>query len=213
MRCLLLCLLLLSATVGSAANLDDVELVKAVEWQDLSLPGTSPQENLYQSFSEADKGLAGWVVYMKETQPEKIDSDDADLIEDLNKAVENFKARGFDWAEYRDIRNSGAGKVNPAVLKKKVDLPGFLLPVEGKENMRVLVPWIGKPHDPPPPANQTVLVTVPEEMNLPLPSLPVFASGTLQAGPGTSRVRLEAGSIEIKTAYTMKISAVKAYEE
>ncbi|MBM9518305.1 DUF3299 domain-containing protein [Desulforhopalus vacuolatus] len=213
MRCFLLLCLLLPATVGSAASFDDVTLVKAVEWQDLSLPGTSLQENLYQSFSEADKGLAGWVVYMKETQPEKIDPDDADLIEDLNKAVEDFKARGFDWAEYRDVRNSGAEKVNPAVLEKEVNLPGFLLPVEGKENMCVLVPWIGNAHDPPPPANQTVLVTVPVEMKLPHPSRPVFASGILQAGPATSRVRLEAGSIEMKTAYTMNVTVVRAYEE
>lgn len=212
MRCLLLCLLLL-ATVANAASLDDVELVKAVEWKDLSLPGTSQQEKLYQSFSEEDKGLAGWVVYMKETQPEKIDPEDADLVEDLNKAVENFKARGFDWAKYRDARNANAEKVNPAVLGKEVNLPGFLLPVGGKENLRVLVPWIGEDHDPPPPANQAVLVTVAAEMKLPPPSHPVFASGMLQAGAASSQVLLEAGSIEIKTAYMMKITAVRAYEE
>ncbi len=212
MRCLWLCLLLLATSVN-AASLDDVELVKAVEWQDLSLSGSSVQENLYQSFSEEDKGLAGWVVYMKETQPEKIDPEDADLVEDLNKAVENLKARGFDWAEYRDARNANAEKVNPAVLEKEVTLPGFLLPVKGKENLSVLVPWIGEAHDPPPPANQAVLVTVPVEMKLPPPSHPVFASGTLQAGSATSQVRLEGDSIEIKTAYMMKITAVMEYEE
>ena len=74
---------------------------------------------------------------------------------------------------------------------KRVRLPGFVVPLEGDgEKLRefLLVPYYGACiHVPPPPANQTVYVTVPEgEAKIRQAFDTVWVTGTLSAKPFTS---------------------------
>lgn len=123
-----------------------------------------------------------------------------DLADDDPRAQQVLKELEAAW---------NAAPVVESLDGKRVKLPGFVVPLEGdgkKLKEFLLVPYYGACiHVPPPPANQTVYVTVPEaDAKIRQAFDTVWVTGTLSAKPFTS---------DLATAgYRIQAEAVTPYE-
>lgn len=139
-----------------------------------------------------------------DSNPEKIMEKYGDDIADLDDSDPRAK-KLLDELE-------AIWKKAPVVKKldgKRVKLPGFVVPLEGdgqKLSEFLLVPYYGACiHVPPPPANQTVYVTVPKgDARIRHAFDTVWVTGTMSAKPFTS---------DLATAgYQIKAESVTPYE-
>ena len=137
-----------------------------------------------------------------EWQPETLlDDYDLDEIGDEDpRAVEVMEKLKALWAE---------APVVQALDGKRVRLPGFVVPLDlepGKIAEFLLVPYYGACiHVPPPPANQTVFVRMPEGQPLEGEMFDtIWVEGTLSVTPTTSELA-EAG-------YRIDATRVEPYE-
>jgi hypothetical protein len=152
------------ASINSLIKPPDAELAKLktqnaeykeLAWEDLELPG---------------QGLAD---IMKKYQPQIDAIPEGDSKE--NAVLEKMQT---------ELNNA---PVNPALNGKKVKLPGFVSPLEVDEKTDtvkefLLVPFFGACiHVPPPPVNQTILVTPQSGKSISMGDMysPVWVYGTL----------------------------------
>ncbi|WP_052761036.1 DUF3299 domain-containing protein [Sedimenticola thiotaurini] len=165
----------------AAGNLGAAENgVEELEWAELVPEGYSPDALLEQ--------------YQEKYNIDEL-SDDDPLITELQ-------------AKLKELWNSAP--INTALNGKTVKLPGFVVPLEGdgqRTSEFLLVPYYGACiHVPPPPANQTVYVTVQEKQGVEIRKLfdTVWVTGVINA---------EKLSTDIADAgYTLHASKVEPYE-
>lgn len=193
-----------------------------IQWPDLAPPGNSPQERLYQSFSDEEQGLAEWLLYMKETEPEEILPEDADLVQELAESRAQLAQKGFDLDAFAKARRISMTRINTDLNGKQIRLAGYLLPLEapnGRIREFLLVPYVGACiHVPPPPPNQIVFATIGKEVRQLPDSLtelfaPVYVTGVLSTKGTVKDLFLVDGSGDIEMGYTMKVEKVEPYSE
>ena len=101
------------------------------------------------------------------------------------------------------------------LLGKTVRIPGYLLPLEIKEQKVVeflLVPTVGACiHTPTPPANQMVHVRYPEGFAIQGLYEPIWISGQLLGEKKAETVRYADGEARVETSYAMKADAVEPF--
>lgn len=107
------------------------------------------------------------------------------------------------------MQQSKVGSVRPELNGSKVKIPGFVIPLEGDENMVtefLLVPYFGACiHVPPPPPNQIIYVNFPE--GAPVQQLwdVIYVVGTLK----TETVSHELA----ETAYVIQGTEILEYDD
>lgn len=104
----------------------------------------------------------------------------------------------------------GSFRVNKALDRQTVKLPGFLIPLDLRENALVseflLVPYFGACiHTPPPPPNQIVHIKMAKPVTPPNMWYPVWVTGELRG----TRVSSDLAD----AAYTLAAVKVEKYEE
>ncbi len=152
-----------------------------------------------------------------------LDSDNApELKANYEIAIQRFNDSNIDIlelikqrAEIAKQRNSAQNSINKSLIGKTGRLPGYIVPLE-MDGMLVtqflLVPTAGACiHTPPPPANQIVLVTPKEGVELISLYTPVWIEGELNTSNTKSDVQLSDGIAEVDTAYTMLATSVELY--
>ncbi len=98
-----------------------------------------------------------------------------------------------------------------------VRMPGYALPLEHKDTgvkELLLVPYVGACiHVPPPPANQTVYVSLQDAHILTNIYEPVWVTGRLSIQATSQSLSLVDGSAGVDTAYTLDGLKIEPYEE
>ena len=98
-----------------------------------------------------------------------------------------------------------------------VRIPGYALPLEHKDTgikELLLVPYVGACiHVPPPPANQTVYVSLQDAHILTNIYEPVWVTGRLSIQATSQSLSLVDGSAGVDTAYTLDGLKIEPYEE
>ncbi len=196
--------------------------VTVIQWKDLAPAGGSPQEKLYQSFSEEEKGLAEWLLYMKQTEPEDISTEDPELINELEQTTKILTKKGFDIEVFAAARKISNMRVNTQLDGRKIRLAGYLLPLEapgGRIREFLFVPYVGACiHVPPPPPNQIIFATIDKQIKeLPETLVELFAPVSVTGVLGTRGVRknlfLVDGSDDIVMGYTLKVEKIEPYSD
>ena len=159
---------------------------RAVEWEDLIPPGFSGEEVLDRYRDRLEAAEPG--------SPE-LDA----LYDEMN-------------AEYDDA------SVNPQLDSEKVQLAGFVAPLtyDGDDITEfLLVPYFGACiHVPPPPANQTVVVTLAEGESLSLEESwgAVWVAGKMSATTTETDLATVDGQIDVTAGYSIAEPAFGVYD-
>ena len=134
-----------------------------------------------------------------------------------------FEADGLDvdWLfEQRGIimeaRQKMATATNEELLGQSVRIPGYLLPLEIKDQKAVeflLVPTVGACiHTPAPPPNQMVHVRYPDGFSIEGLYTPIWISGKLLAENIVETVRYVDGESRVEMSYAMQADLVEPYQ-
>lgn len=114
-----------------------------------------------------------------------------------------------------ETRQRIATATNDKLLGKSVRIPGYLLPLEIKDQKAIeflLVPTVGACiHSPTPPANQMVYVRYPDGFAIQGLYTPIWVSGELLAENKVETVRYADGETRVQTSYIMKADKVDPY--
>jgi hypothetical protein len=114
-----------------------------------------------------------------------------------------------------ETRQKIATATNDELLGQSVRIPGYLLPLEIKDQKAVeflLVPTVGACiHTPPPPANQMVHVRYPDGFMVEGLYTPIWVSGALSAEGKSQTVRYVDGEAWVETSYTMEADRVDPF--
>lgn len=126
------------------------------------------------------------------------------------KALESGDEVQVDHTGNRAMPQTGTYRTVPAVLARKVRLPGYVVPLDSDDAGRVreflFVPYYGACiHVPPPPPNQIVHVRLDTPIDPPDMYSPFYLSGQLRAETLHGEL---AG-----TAYTMEQAHLQPYEK
>ena len=108
-----------------------------------------------------------------------------------------------------------ATETNEELVGQSVRIPGYLLPLEMKDQKAVeflLVPTVGACiHTPPPPANQMVHVRYPDGFQIEGLYTPIWVNGELQATNTVETVRYSDGEARVEMSYAMEAIKVESY--
>ena len=114
-----------------------------------------------------------------------------------------------------EAREKNATATNGELLGHSVRIPGYLLPLEMKDQKAIeflLVPTVGVCiHTPTPPANQMVHVRYPEGVLIEGLYTPIWVSGALLGETKVETVRYVDGESRVELSYAMKADAVEPY--
>lgn len=194
------------------------EDIREIQWQDLiptDLQAADPLVNL----SEEDQGMVNWILYMRETMPKEISPEDQELVDQMNRAIPDLKAKGIDIDKVSAWRRELNTSIAPELDGKKIRLAGYLLPLDVSGNSVkefLLVPYVGACiHVPPPPPNQIVHVIMGGKTVYSSDKLfdPVAVTGVLTGKSATKGLFLSDGSDDVSIGYTMDAQHVESYME
>ncbi len=108
-----------------------------------------------------------------------------------------------------------ATETNEELIGQSVRIPGYLLPLEIKDQKAVeflLVPTVGACiHTPSPPANQMVHVRYPGGFPIKGLYTPIWVNGELLAANKVETVRYSDGETRVEVSYAIEASAVEPY--
>ncbi len=114
-----------------------------------------------------------------------------------------------------EARQKMASATNDELLGQTVRIPGYLLPLEIKDQKAVdflLVPTVGACiHTPAPPANQIVRVRYPDGFEIEGLYTPIWVSGRLLAESKVETVRYLDGESRVEMSYAMQPDLVEPY--
>ncbi len=114
-----------------------------------------------------------------------------------------------------EAREKNAITTNDELLGQSVRIPGYLLPLEMKDQEAIgflLVPTVGACiHTPTPPANQMVHVRYPDGFPVEGLYTPIWVQGELRAENKLETVRYTDGETRVETSHSMKADAVEPY--
>jgi hypothetical protein len=114
-------------------------------------------------------------------------------------------------------RKHAMESVNETLNEQQVRLAGYVLPLE-MDGLKIteflLVPYVGACiHEPVPPANQIVLVTFAQGIEVDGRFTPVWVQGKMSTEIGTTKLYLIDGSADIPRSYTLEADAIELYKK
>ena len=116
---------------------------------------------------------------------------------------------------YNEIEKQRA-EPNQTLNDQNIRMPGYLLPLEftkDKITEFLLVPYIGAcMHEPTPPPNQMVFVTVDKPFVSDRLYQAVWVEGVMRSKKGTHQLFLVDGTTDVDAGYTMQATQIEPYE-
>lgn len=191
---------------------------KQIAWEDL-LPVLPPQEDPLARFSQEDKEMIEYVIYIRSYLQQSNNPLSQAVIDEMNKILPKLKRKGVDVDAIiadRTYRNSA---VNSQLKDQVVKIAGYLLPLDlsGKTVTDfLLVPYVGACiHTPPPPPNQIIhaVTATPQPYNIDEIYKPVWITGELQLQTLSKELFLSDGSNNIDIGYSMSVEKIEEYSE
>ncbi len=187
-----------------------------IQWDDL-VPQKPSQEDPLARLSEEEKGFIEWIIYLREYLPKKMDSQDQEFYDEMNKALPELKAKGIDVDKIIAERRFRNYTVNTELDGELVTLAGYLLPLDlsgNKVTDFLLVPYVGACiHTPPPPPNQIVhaVSDTPTKYEVEKLFKPVSVSGKIKVKSLSKDLFLTDGSSNVNIGYSMSVEKIEDY--
>ena len=188
-----------------------------IEWQDLISPKYQKQD-LIGHLPGEERDHVEWIIFLRETLPEKITPKDEIFYKEMRAALPKLKKQGIDVDEIIAMRRMREKSVNSELNGKQVQMAGYLLPLDfTSDTIRefLLVPTIGACiHVPPPPPNQIIHATTETPVKFKVEEMfkPVWATGVLQAKSFSKEIFLVDGTGDIAIGYILKLEQIDPYE-
>ena len=208
--------LLLSGPVLAGKN------ARTIEWEDL-VPKMEPLEDPFKSLTTDQLADLQTLFWIRDTQQRKSNSASDDTLKDAVKRRHRLTRQGLDvdsLMEAIDKFDKEVAKRNHATNAgldgQMVRIPGYALPLEhigtGVKEL-LLVPYLGACiHVPPPPANQTIYVTLEDTYIARTLYEPVWITGRIYIKSTSKALSFVDGSADIYTAYSLEGIEVKVYK-
>ena len=196
------------------------ELLQQITWKNLV-----PQVEIYNDpFLELTPEQKLDLVVVSRTR--QLQSEGVNITpeqsERLNNALKRLEKDNIDIDGLLALRGEIAAKrkhameaVNETLNEQLVRLAGYVLPLE-MDGLKIteflLVPYVGACiHEPVPPANQIVLVTFAQGIEVNGQFTPVWVQGKMSTEIGTSKLYLMDGNADIPRSYTLDADAIELY--
>ena len=196
------------------------EMLQQITWKNLV-----PQVEIYNDpFLKLTPEQKLDLVVVSRTR--QLQSDGVDITpeqtERLNNALKRLEKDHVDIDGLLALRGEIAAKrkhameaVNETLNEQQVRLAGYVLPLE-MDGLKIteflLVPYVGACiHEPVPPANQIVLVTFAQGIEVNGQFTPVWVQGKMSTEIGTSKLYLMDGNADIPRSYTLDADAIELY--
>jgi hypothetical protein len=213
----------LSVLVLGAGPLVAADAPRTLEWDDL-LPPEDPLQSPFDGLTDEQLGDLESLLGIRDLERQGLVSPVDETAEEAIETRHRLKSQGVDadaiLAKYEALEREVArrGKLAVAGLDgKEVRLPGYALPLEHKGTAvkeMLLVPYLGACiHVPPPPANQTVYVTLAEPYTVGELYEPVWITGRMSVKPTNKSLTYVDGSAGVDAAYTLQGIKVELYKE
>ena len=129
------------------------EKARQLSWEDL-IPADQLSEDPFHSFTQDQKDLAIWVIFIRESLVDNVQEDRDGLLDELKKATRELENAGIDIDKVIEKGNKNRRSVVAGLNGQRIRIPGYLLPLEisdSKVTELFLVPYVGaRIHTPPP---------------------------------------------------------------
>ena len=198
------------------------EIARTIEWEDL-VPKMEPLEDPFKTLTTDQLTDLQTLFWIRDTQQQNSQSTVDDTLKDAVKRRRRLTRQGLDV----DMLMAAIDRFEQEVAKrnhatnsvldgKLVRIPGYALPLEhidtGVKEL-LLVPYVGACiHVPPPPANQTIYVTLEDAYIARTLFEPVWITGRMYIKSTSKALSFVDGSADIYTAYSLKGIKVKLYK-
>ena len=200
-----------------------IENSRKIDWDNL-LPNMAPLDNPFTALTTEQLVDLETLVGVKKLQRRGTISEVSETFEVGVELRYKMQHQGLDVdgliAAY--LRLEGELERRNQLTNAKLDgqlvrMPGYALPLEHKDagvKELLLVPYVGACiHVPPPPANQTVYVTLKDAYILENIYDPVWITGRLTIKSTNQSLSLVDGTAGVDTAYVLDGLKIEPYEE
>lgn len=187
-----------------------------IKWDDL-LPELSAEAGPMSRLTDEELEFVEWIMYLRATLPAEVDPINQELYDEMNKALPELKAKGFDVDVLIEQKKIRAKMVNKNLDGKRVELSGYLLPLDfsGKSVSEfLLVPYIGACiHTPPPPPNQIVhaISKTPTPYDADDFFRPVSVFGKMKVQSLSKNLYLTDGTSDIDIGYAISVEKIEDF--
>ena len=199
------------------------ENARVIGWDDL-LPEVEPLDDPLEKVSMAVRFDLGFIAKVEaDAERGVIDRDGPEYLA-ATALADRLSAQGIDVtalaaavarrdAEIARRRAALNGDLEGQVVR----IPGYALPLEQSPDgvtEFLLVPYVGACiHVPPPPANQIVHAALDAAYRLEGLFQPVWITGTITTGKVSRSLSFVDGRADVPTGYSMRVTAIEAYNE
>ncbi len=199
------------------------EIARTIEWEDL-VPKMEPLEDPFKTLTTDQRTDLQTLFWIRDTQQQKLNFADDDTLKDAVKRRRRLTRQGLDvdrlMAAVDRFEQEIAKRnhaTNSSLDGKMVRIPGYALPMEhidtGVKEL-LLVPYVGACiHVPPPPANQTIYVTLEDAYVARNLYEPVWITGRMHIKSTSKALSFVDGSADILTAYSLEGIKVRLYRK
>ncbi len=199
------------------------EIVRTIDWDNL-LPDVAPLDNPFMTLTSEQLMDLEIFVGVTDLQSGGNSSDVNETREVRIELRQKMERQGLDVdqlvAAYLSLEGELARRnqlTNAELDNKIVRIPGYALPLEHNDKgvkELLLVPYVGACiHVPPPPANQTVYVSLKDAHTIKSIYEPVWVTGRMKVESMNKSLSFVDGSADVDTAYTLDGVKIEPYEE
>ena len=199
------------------------EIVRTIDWDNL-LPDVAPLDNPFMTLTSEQLMDLEIFVGVTDLQSGGNSSDVDETREIRIELRQKMERQGLDVdqlvAAYLSLEGELARRnqlTNAELDNKIVRIPGYALPLEHNDKgvkELLLVPYVGACiHVPPPPANQTVYVSLKDAHTIKSIYEPVWVTGRMKLESMNKSLSFVDGSADVDTAYTLDGVKIESYEE
>ncbi|MBM09121.1 MAG: hypothetical protein CMF69_06025 [Magnetovibrio sp.] len=199
------------------------EIVRTIDWDNL-LPDVAPLDNPFMTLTSEQLMDLEIFVGVTDLQSGGNSSDVDETREIRIELRQKMERQGLDVdqlvAAYLSLEGELARRnqlTNAELDNKIVRIPGYALPLEHNDKgvkELLLVPYVGACiHVPPPPANQTVYVSLKDAHTIKSIYEPVWVTGRMKVESMNKSLSFVDGSADVDTAYTLDGVKIESYEE
>jgi len=199
------------------------EIVRTIDWDNL-LPDVAPLDNPFMTLTSEQLMDLEIFVGVTNLQSGGNSSDVNETREVRIELRQKMERQGLDVdqlvAAYLSLEGELARRnqlTNAELDNKIVRIPGYALPLEHNDKgvkELLLVPYVGACiHVPPPPANQTVYVSLKDAHTIKSIYEPVWVTGRMKVESMNKSLSFVDGSADVDTAYTLDGVKIEPYEE
>ena len=188
-----------------------------IKWEDL-IPEEYRSDDLLANVSDDERYHVEWIIYLRQTLPEKITAKDEVFYKEMKKEMPKLKKKGIDVDKIIAERKIRETSLNSKLDGKQIRLAGYLLPLDfSGKTIRdfLLVPTIGACiHVPPPPPNQMVYATTEQPIKFDPNEMfkPIWATGRLTGKHLTKELFLGDGTGDVDIGYVLKVETIAPYK-